>query len=97
MNENLVALLVGVIGSGGLIGGFIALRKIKPEIVSLSVNAAEGAVVVQTKVITTLEKEIARLQLAEQACLAKLEEFRTIVARIDERQAERRWRELEGN
>lgn len=102
MSENMIMLLVGFIGSGGLIGGFIALRKVKPEIVSLSVNAAEGAVVVQTKVISTLEREIerqsreiVRLQGAEQACLDRLQEFTTIVARIDERQAERRRRELE--
>lgn len=54
-------LIVGLLGGGGILGGFVALFKMRPENTRIIVSAAEGAVVVQTKTITNLVNEVERL------------------------------------
>lgn len=56
-----VELAVVIIGSGGLAGAVVALIKVRPEATRITVDAAEGAVVVQTGVITDLRNENERL------------------------------------
>jgi hypothetical protein len=60
--EALAAVVVAVLGSGGLIGGIVALLRVRPESGRLIVEAAEGAVVVQSGVIDQLRREISGLR-----------------------------------
>ena len=62
--------LVGVIGAvlgGGVIGGIVALFKLKPDIAQINVSTAQGAVIVQSGVIQSLNEENARLHERQQA------------------------------
>lgn len=52
----IAAAIAGIFGGGGL----AALWKIRPESGRISVNAAEGAVIVQTGVISALREELTR-------------------------------------
>ena len=64
-NNNLVlTLIVGVLGSGGVLGAFVALIKWRPENdqTSVLVKAAQGAVVVQSSVIDDLHAQLTELR-----------------------------------
>lgn len=61
MNPEIMQTLAILIGSGGLLAGIVALFKIRPDIANVSVKSAEGAVIVQSGVITSLRQEIERL------------------------------------
>lgn len=63
-----VMLIVAILGSGGLVGGVVALLKLRPESGQIVVTAAQGAVVVQSGVIETLRAEAERYR-AEAAAL----------------------------
>lgn len=58
------ALVVAILGSTGLVGGIVALLRVRPESGKLIVEAAEGAVVVQGGVITELRRELNSLREA---------------------------------
>jgi len=60
--SDLLPFLVAVIGGSGLIGGVIALLKLRPEAGQIIVTAAQGAVIVQTGVIDSLREENERLR-----------------------------------
>lgn len=60
----MAALIVAILGSSGLVGGIVALVKVRPESGRMIVEAAEGAVVVQSGVITALRDELADLRAA---------------------------------
>lgn len=94
-------LMVAVFGSSGMIGGAVALFKLKPDVARVTVSAAEGAVIVQTGVITNLNNEITRLheEVAEERricdeeiarCQAEIKSLRDVFNKIDERQGARR-------
>lgn len=57
----LVALIVGAGGSGGV----AAFLKLKPERGRIVIDAAQGAVIVQTGVIESMQAELNRLQAAQ--------------------------------
>jgi hypothetical protein len=57
---SLVQIIVSVLGGGGVVGGIFALIKFKPESGAIVVTAAQGALVVQSSVIDSLQKENAR-------------------------------------
>lgn len=61
ITDNIILTVIGFLGSGGILGGIYALLKLRPEAGQITVTAAQGAVVVQTGVITNLQDEIARL------------------------------------
>lgn len=83
MNENILQILAIVIGSGGTIGGLVTLLRLRSDTARTTVSAAEGAVIVQSNVITNLENENTRLREAN-------EELRDLLAMIDERKNARR-------
>lgn len=90
--EGIIA-AVTVVGGGG---GIVALFKMRPEVARVAVSASEGAVIVQTGVITNLNNEIERLhrELKEEReiCDKRLEAYerelrkmKEIVDAVDER------------
>lgn len=83
MNENILQILAIVIGSGGTIGGLVTLLRLRSDTARTTVSAAEGAVIVQSNVITNLENENTRLREAN-------EELRELLAVIEERKNARR-------
>lgn len=93
-------LVVAVLGGGGILGGIVALFKLRPEVARVTVSAAEGAVIVQTGVIENLSGEITRLrtEIIEERrncdqeiarCQAEIKSVHEILSRIDERQSNR--------
>jgi hypothetical protein len=98
MNPEIMQVLAILIGGGGLIGGAVAFIKMKPDIANISVKSAEGAVVVQAGVITSLKDEITRLSQdlknEREDCQRKLDlqdlkiaALENLVNAIDERKA----------
>lgn len=83
MNENILQILAIVIGSGGTIGGLVTLLRLRSDTARTTVSAAEGAVIVQSNVITNLQNDNERLREAN-------EELRELLAAIDERKNARR-------
>lgn len=88
--------LIVAIGSGGLIGGIVALYKMRPEAGQITVSAAQGALIVQTGVIDTLRFEIKRLtehvdalEKENENCSQRL---RAMSERVDSLEQERRLR-----
>lgn len=82
MNETVLTVLT-ILGGGGLIGGLVALFRLRSDTARTTVSAAEGAVIVQSNVITNLQNENTRLREAN-------EELRELLAVIDERKNARR-------
>jgi hypothetical protein len=58
----IVAIVSSIIGSGGLVTAAVAFYKLRSETNKITVDAAEGAVIVQSGVITSLNSEIRRLK-----------------------------------
>lgn len=76
---NVTAILVALIGSGGIIGSVIAFFKLRPEVGQIVVTAAQGALIVQTGVLESLRDELARvkaiirsMELENDECRARL-------------------------
>lgn len=80
--DQIVLIVIALIGGGGMVGGITALLKIRPEAGQISVSAAQGAVIVQTGVIENLQREMARLREQVEALEAANAELR---ADVDER------------
>jgi hypothetical protein len=59
--DNLTPLLVAVLGAGGIVGGIVALMKLRPEAGQIVVNAAQDALIVQSGVLEALLAENRRL------------------------------------
>lgn len=53
--------LITAIFSGGFVGGIVLLLKVRPEVGQITVNAAQGALVVQSGVIEDLNKHVERM------------------------------------
>lgn len=60
--SELAPYIVALTAAGGLAGGITALLRVRPESGKLVVEAAEGAVVVQSGVITSLREELEKLR-----------------------------------
>ncbi|HEX6686429.1 MAG TPA: hypothetical protein VF062_26895 [Candidatus Limnocylindrales bacterium] len=58
----IVQMVVALLGAGGIIGGIVALMKLRPESGAIVVTAAQGALVVQSSVLNELHKENERLR-----------------------------------
>lgn len=56
--ESVVPFLIAFLGGGGLAGALGVLIKARPEAGGLIVTAAQGAVIVQSGVIETLERRL---------------------------------------
>jgi len=61
-------ILVMLLGGGGIIGAFVTVLKAKPEVSRLVIGAAEGAVLVQGKVIEDLRNDMLRIALDNERC-----------------------------
>lgn len=59
--HDIVLLIVGILGSGGVVGAIVALLKFRPEAGQLMVTTAQGVVILQTSVVETLQKELMRV------------------------------------
>jgi hypothetical protein len=57
----LLPIVVGLIGSGGGAAAVATLYKLRPEAGQILITAAQGALVVQTGVLTSLKTEVDRL------------------------------------
>lgn len=85
-SDTYLPLIIAVIGSGGLIGGIAAFLKLRPEKDSIVVNAAQGALLVQTGIVEQLRLELERAHTRIAACEG-------LEARVDELEAELRKRD----
>lgn len=96
-----VTLVVAILGSGGFGGALVALLKMPSDRNRVVVDAAQGAVVVQSNVITSLreeldrqkkeyEAEIAQLRTEHQGCHERLVRLEQAFRAIDERRQLRR-------
>lgn len=89
MTETAVAVVIAVLGSGGLIGGIVALMRVRPESGRMIVEAAEGAVVVQSGVITELRTDLAEVreeaEREREDCNRKLAACGERIDRLEER------------
>ena len=74
--EQIIQLILAIIGPSGLIIGVIALLKVRPESGQIVVNAAEGAVIVQAKVIEQLRSELERLRVENVALREEIRKLR---------------------
>lgn len=87
--ETIIAVIIAVLGSGGLIGGIVALAKVRPESGRMIVEAAEGAVVVQSGVITELRNDLAEVreeaEREREECNARLEACGERIDRLEAR------------
>lgn len=90
MTKDVIEVLAILIGGGGLIGGIVALIKVRPESARISVDAAQGAVVVQASVITSLREENDRLKKEKEACDLEMDALQKIIETIEERKSLRR-------
>lgn len=81
----IVTLVVSVIFSGGLVGGVVALLKLRPESGQIVVTAAQGAVVVQSGVIDDLRQELQNLRAERDALRAENVQLRTRVAALEQK------------
>lgn len=98
MENETLAIVAAILGGGGLGGTIVAFVKMRPEANRILVDAAEGAVVVQVKVIAELRTEIerarkeaiedARLAREEQKeCELQVQELQKILRAVDERKS----------
>src|SRR5262245_40975617 len=55
-------LIIAIAGTGGIIGAIVAFLKVRPEAGQIAVTASQGALIIQTGVIETLNKENAQLR-----------------------------------
>lgn len=60
--SEIVTLLAVVIGGGGVAGAVVALLKVRPEAGQIAVSASQGALIVQSGVIDTLQEENGQLR-----------------------------------
>lgn len=85
MKDNVLQLVAILIGGGGIAGGLVALFKVRPEAARISVDAAQGAVVVQKQVIDSLRQDNEDLRKLNDALEKENAELREVNRRIDER------------
>ena len=93
---DLTPIIIAVVGGGGIIGAVVAFIKVRPEAGQIAVSASQGALVVQTGVITTLREEVdrangklehmSRRMMALEAETAKVDQLRE---RVDELEKEK--------
>lgn len=60
--DSLVPVLLALLGTGGVVGALVAFLKVRPEAGQIAVDASQGALLVQTGVITTLREENEQLR-----------------------------------
>lgn len=85
MNKDVIELISIILGGGGIAGAMVALFKVRPEAARISVDAAQGAVVVQASVITALRDENERLRKHCEETDKENEHLRDMLNGIDER------------
>lgn len=83
MTPAVLQIIVAILGSGGVIAGLVAFFKLRSDNARTTVGAAEGAVIVQSGVITSLREEIARIT-------EERDELRGLLAVLDEQKQARR-------
>lgn len=86
--DHLTPLIIALVSAGGIFGGIVALLRVRPESGKLVVEAAEGAVIVQSGVIESLREELGelseRLDTAREDLDAELERRERCETRLDE-------------
>ena len=60
--DSWIPVIIALIGTGGIGGAIVAFLKVRPEAGQIAVTASQGALVVQTGVIDTLNKENVNLR-----------------------------------
>lgn len=85
MKDSVLQVLSILIGGTGIAGGLVALFKVRPEAARISVDAAQGAVVVQASVITSLREDNDRLRKLNDELEKENDELRAENHAINER------------
>lgn len=88
--QDLAPFFIVVIGSGGIIGGVATFIKARPEAGKIAVDAAEGAVIVQTSVITTLRQENDQLRARLENLESQVALMAGLAGRVDQLENERK-------
>jgi capsule polysaccharide export protein KpsE/RkpR len=83
VTASLISVIVAVLGAGGLVGAIVALVKLRPESGQIVVTAAQGALIVQTGVIDTLQRETARQQARIDAVQIENNQLRVRIAALE--------------
>lgn len=89
MNDATLQILTWVVGSGGVVTGIVAFFRMRSDNARTTVSAAEGAVIVQSGVITSLREENLRLHEECARYREERDELRELLKVIDERRTER--------
>lgn len=63
-----IEIILAILGSGGLVGGFVALFMMRANRDKIIVDAAQGAVVVANGVVGTMREEMLRLRENHETC-----------------------------
>lgn len=71
--SDIATVVAVVLGGGGIGGAIVALLKVRPEAGQIAVTASQGALIVQSGVIDTLQEENTQLR-------ARLEDLESKVA-----------------
>lgn len=82
--------IIIAVASGGLFGGLALYIKARPEAGRITIDAAQGAVVVQSGVIKDLRDENTRLQGRIEALEAEMARFSELHTRISHLEEENR-------
>ncbi len=79
-----VPVIIALVGTGGILGGIVAILKVRPESGQIAVTASQGALVVQTGVIENLKKEIDRANAKVEWMLNRMEALEAEAAKVDQ-------------
>lgn len=75
---------VAILGGGGVVGAIVAFIKVRPEAGNISVQASQGALIVQTGVIENLNKEIARANQKIEFMASRMEALEAEAEKVEQ-------------
>jgi hypothetical protein len=84
MNDTVLIAIISVLGGTGLVGGIVALIKVRPEAGQILVNAAKDVVVIQQGAMTDMQRRLAEAEAARDALRQRVTELEEKVARLQQ-------------
>lgn len=84
----LVQVLVGLLGAGGLAGWIAVWLKTRHEADGIVVSSAKGAVLVQAKIMTTMQNQMDRLSAEHEECKRREADLSRHIEKLEERVGE---------
>lgn len=85
MTNTILTIVISVIGGGGLVGGLVALLKVRPEQSQILVSTARDVVVIQREAMTDLQHRLAAVEAERDALRARVGELEANVASLQRR------------